>query len=426
MCPYFGRQISSYPASLTATKNFIKSPRLLGKGEISNTLLSGGAYLTSSRRTSKPTELPDRASYNVTCNPFRNHNLLSSSLYTSDNTRAGLWPTSKMYSKCQPCLVLESGSSKILFSTSITNVRLDDILAQASKNLCLSTTAIPTLPLERVTTISNALSVVASALVGTELDKMICLSGDEERRQRQHLLRAAKLQQSPASSDPRILAVLTQPRVGPLPDPVPASPVIRDCLRKAALSAPHPSNGCFLTLNSPIADAKLVSVSSKMVAHSLEEGPASVVFTPPLTLWDTASNSCQITEDCLAKDFVEYIRDPVNAFPGKVQVDATIELTRDVFSMSFLAFVVPAGALPNNFKGVLLGQYTFLDQLHYEMVPRKLLQAFGIPAADDTWGIIKIHTLLQPDGSMRSFADPDEDGKDALPSVEPTGCLKDL
>lgn len=103
-----------------------------------------------------------------------------------------------------------------------------------------------------------------------------------------------------------------------------------------------------------------------------------------------------------------YIKKPDNEFPelaGKVQVDATIALTGSTFSMSFLAFVVPAGTLPNDFKGVLLGQYTFLDQLHYEMIPQKVLHAFGTPIAEDLWGTIRIHTLLQADGSMKRFAD---------------------
>ncbi|KAL0635975.1 uracil DNA glycosylase [Maublancomyces gigas] len=145
-----------------------------------------------------------------------------------------------------------------------------------------------------------------------------------------------------------------------------------------------------------------------MVLHSFEDNPASIVFTPPLTIWDTASHYCQITENCLDPDFLAYIKSPDNEFPelaGKVQVDATIALTGTTFSMSFLAFVVPAGTLPNNFKGVLLGQYTFLDQLHYEMIPRKVLHAFGTPIMEDLWGIIKIHTLLQTDGSIKRFAD---------------------
>lgn len=53
-----------------------------------------------------------------------------------------------------------------------------------------------------------------------------------------------------------------------------------------------------------------------------------------------------------------YIKNHDNEFPelaGKVQVDATIALTDSTFSMSFLAFIVPTGTLPNNFKGVLLG-----------------------------------------------------------------------
>lgn len=103
-----------------------------------------------------------------------------------------------------------------------------------------------------------------------------------------------------------------------------------------------------------------------------------------------------------------YIKNFDNEFPelaGKVQVDATIALTGNTFSMSFLAFVVPAGTLPNNFKGVLLGQYTFLDQLHYEMIPKKVLHAFGTPVVEDLWGIIRIHALSQADGSMKSFAD---------------------
>lgn len=72
-----------------------------------------------------------------------------------------------------------------LFSTNLTsiaNVRLDDILAQAAKNLYISATTVPTLPLERITTISSAISAVGSALVGTTLDKTICLSGEEDSR----------------------------------------------------------------------------------------------------------------------------------------------------------------------------------------------------------------------------------------------------
>lgn len=70
------------------------------------------------------------------------------------------------------------------------NVRLDDVLTQAAKNLHLSAT-VPTLPLERITTISSAISAVGNVLVGTTLDKTICLSAEEEKRQRKYLLRTA-------------------------------------------------------------------------------------------------------------------------------------------------------------------------------------------------------------------------------------------
>lgn len=216
-------------------------------------------------------------------------------------------------------------------------------------------------------------------LVGTTLDKTICLSGEEEKHQRKYLLRTAKLQQESAHLGPRALGILTQPRVGPLPDPIPATPAIRDSLRKAAFNAPHLSSANFLTINSPIRDSNLVCVSARMVLQSFEGSPANIVFTPPLTIWDTASRSCQITEDYLDPDFLAYIKNHDNEFPelaGKVQVDATIALTDSTFSMSFLAFIVPTGTLPNNFKGVLLGQYTFLDQLYYEMIPQKSAARF--------------------------------------------------
>lgn len=169
-----------------------------------------------------------------------------------------------------------------------------------------------------------------------------------------------------------------------------------------------------------------------MVLQPFEDNPASIVFTPRLTIWDTASHSCQITENCLD---LAYIKNPDNEFPelaGMVQVDATIALTGNTFSMSFMAFVVPAGTLPNNFKGVLLGQYTFLDQLHYEMIPKKVLHAFGTPVVEDLWGIIRIHTLLQADGSIKRFADScaedkslDEGEKTSTFSTEFSGILKE-
>lgn len=194
------------------------------------------------------------------------------------------------------CLVLECVDFLrfSLFSInlmSITNVRLDDILAQAAKNLHISTT-VPTLSLERITTISSAISAVGSALVGTTLDKTICLSGGEERRQRKHLLRAAKLQQESVHLGPKVRGVLTQPRVGPLPDPIPATRAIRDSLRKAAFNAPRLPSAYFLTINSPIGDSNIVSVSARMVLQSIEANPTSMVFTPPLTIWDTASHYC--------------------------------------------------------------------------------------------------------------------------------------
>lgn len=33
-----------------------------------------------------------------------------------------------------------------------------------------------------------------------------------------------------------------------------------------------------------------------MVLRYFEDNPASIVLTPPLTIWDTTSHSCQITE----------------------------------------------------------------------------------------------------------------------------------
>lgn len=260
---------------------------------------------------------------------------------------------------------------------------------------------------------------MGSALVGTEFDRKVCLSGDEEREQRRYLLRAAQLQ---SKGGPRILPIMTQPRTGPLPDPVPASPAIRDHLRKAALNAPFPSSGYFVAISSFFGDSNLPLVPSTMNVQSFEGNPTSFTFTPPLTLWDTASHSCQITEDCLDRGFVEYLKDPENEFPelaGKVQVDATIVLSEQICYISFLAFVVPAGTLPNNFSGVLLGQYTFLDQLHYEMIPEKLLHAYGAPVEENMWGIIQLHAMLQADNSLKEFSSPDRDEAGALPEVEP-------
>lgn len=37
------------------------------------------------------------------------------------------------------------------------------------------------------------------------------------------------------------------------------------------------------------------------------------------------------------------------------------------------------------------------------MIPQKVLHAFGTPVAEDLWGITRIHTLLQADGSMERF-----------------------
>lgn len=75
-----------------------------------------------------------------------------------------------------------------------------------------------------------------------------------------------------------------------------------------------------------------------------------------------------------------------------MQVDAAIALTGNTFSMSLLAFVVPAGTLPKKFQGRITGTIHFLGS---GMVPRKVLHAFDTPVAEDLWVIIR----------MKRFAD---------------------
>lgn len=151
----------------------------------------------------------------------------------------------------------------------------------------------------------------------------------------------------------------------------------------------------------PYAQIQLLGVDA-------EEGDPTAIIdggTYPV-LWDTGCSVTSLPIDLVAPTFRDYIQSP--AYPassanGKIiSVDAVVRLSNTDVHLSFPARVVEK--LPNDLKGVLLGQVGCIDSVQVLQTPA----AFAGGRQSGEWGTMDIRAYIDGDDNIVEVQGIDE------------------
>ena len=169
----------------------------------------------------------------------------------------------------------------------------------------------------------------------------------------------------------------------------PASSILaQETFRKAALEGNDKEEPFLYTLQ---LTSRLwcPTIEASLRIETLQQiKPHVTVITTPNVLFDTGSAHCYITEDVIPDSFLQRTNEKA------VLCYVALNFSNTVIELSILLHILPAGRLPNGLSGVLLGQRTFLDGLHYEAIPREVLLKMGGQCPEGVWGDIIVKTCF--------------------------------
>ncbi|OJD19811.1 hypothetical protein AJ78_00312 [Emergomyces pasteurianus Ep9510] len=172
----------------------------------------------------------------------------------------------------------------------------------------------------------------------------------------------------------------------PLPPPPNFSPEARPRLRNGTLNLdPYPMLVKSLRFQSCL---PMVVASTTFEAIDGDGSADTICKTPNMhCLWDTGAHCPTITDDMLPPSFLQKIQsDEYIAIYGagsghpSIQIALCLQFSNVNFILEGIAIVRPAGSLPNDFSGMILGQHSLLQLIEYYVVPAKVLAAKGIDA----------------------------------------------
>lgn len=187
----------------------------------------------------------------------------------------------------------------------------------------------------------------------------------------------------------------------------PLSSAARQRLRDEALRMTRePWRDPYISLRAGLIERYLPIVRAQVTAQAIDPEPNSPTgrLTVPM-IWDTGSHRTIIARELLSVEFVqsqaEPYHDPYRSGDNLcVQIDAIIALSNSSVPISCVALIVPKSSMPNQYEGMLFGQFGGIDRLNCRSVPRELLLAKGQDISDEYWGDVIIEEYLNPDGDI--------------------------
>ncbi|KAI1141458.1 hypothetical protein F5Y05DRAFT_423273 [Hypoxylon sp. FL0543] len=179
--------------------------------------------------------------------------------------------------------------------------------------------------------------------------------------------------------------------------PTPPSPERRRVLA-SKFKDMTPGSSSMVVLESPFCENNLPALKASISIQAIDgedSDPTENLIAIPM-LYDTGAQATTISEELLSPQFQEFLRtnelhepyrvSPTPPLPRLVHISANICFTNAVITLNLIADVRPKEAMPNHFKGVILGQKAAIDSLVTEMVPRKFLPRLS----GEHWGEIRI------------------------------------
>lgn len=83
-----------------------------------------------------------------------------------------------------------------------------------------------------------------------------------------------------------------------------------------------------------------------------------------------------------------------------MQAAGSFRFSNTTLAIGTLFEIRPLENIPNRRSGIILGQLGLIDRMHYESIPKSILEWRGEIVGENEWGDLDLKTYLDDDGQM--------------------------